>query len=223
MNNQQKNNPCPLCRAFGTKFFFNDKFRSYYQCNICSLIFVPTSQRLTSKEEKIRYDLHKNYPEDPNYRNFLSRIFNPMQKLIAPGSKGLDFGSGPGPTLSLMFEEAGHTMSIYDYFYANNLSVFDNQYDFITASEVFEHLFDPKNEFNRLWNCLKQDGYLGIMTKLALDKDAFARWHYKNDPTHVCFFTKHTFEWLAEKMQAELTFADKDVVIFNKTIHPIKL
>ena len=217
MNNQQKNNSCPFCRAFGTEFFFKDKFRSYFQCNTCNLIFVPTSQHLTSKEEKIRYDLHKNYPEDPNYRNFLSRIFNPVQKLIAPGSKGLDFGSGPGPTLSLMFEEAGHTMSIYDHYYANKPSVFEKQYDFITASEVVEHLFEPNKELDRLWNCLKPGGYLGLMTKLATVREAFATWHYINDPTHVCFFSKSTFEWLAEKWQAELTFADKDIMILQKT------
>jgi len=31
---------------------------------------------------------------------------------IAPISLGLDFGSGPGPTLSLMLEEQGHRVAI---------------------------------------------------------------------------------------------------------------
>jgi hypothetical protein len=217
MSNQNKTeNLCPLCQALDTFFLHKGKFRSYLQCNMCSLIFVPTSQRLTLKEEKSRYDLHQNSPDDSNYRKFLGRIFNPMQELIAPESKGLDFGSGPGPTLSLMFEEAGHIISIYDHFYANDVSVFEKQYDFITASEVVEHLFDPKNQLARLWNCIKSGGYLGIMTKLALDREAFASWHYKNDPTHVCFFTRSTFEWLAVQWKAELTFADKDVVIIKK-------
>lgn len=210
---------CPLCQSVHTEFFLKDKFRSYFQCNTCCLVFVPTSQRLSSEEEKSRYDLHQNIPDDPNYRKFLSRIFNPIQKLIAPKSKGLDFGSGPGPTLSLMFEEAGHIMSIYDHFYANEVSVFKKQYDFITTSEVVEHLFDPKNELDRLWECLKPGGFLGIMTKLALDRQAFDSWHYKNDPTHVCYFTKQTCEWLAKKWHAKLTFADKDVVIFSKSIY----
>ena len=219
MNKKQKtDNLCPLCQRVDAKFFLEDKFRSYFQCNTCGLIFVPASQCLTSEEERGRYDLHQNNPNDPHYRKFLDRLFNPMQKLIAPGSKGLDFGSGPGPTLSLMFEEAGHKMSIYDYFYANDSSVFEEQYDFITTSEVVEHLFDPQKDLNRLWECLKPGGYLGIMTKLALDRDAFASWHYKNDPTHVSFFSKKTFKWLATQWKAELTFADKDVIIFQKVI-----
>ena len=217
MSNQNKTeNLCPLCQTVETSFFLKDQFRSYYQCSTCSLIYVPSTQHLTLKEEKSRYDLHQNSPDDSNYRKFLGRIFNPMQKLIAPKSKGLDFGSGPGPTLSLMFEEAGHIMSIYDHFYANDISVFEKLYDFITASEVIEHLHKPKKELDRLWSCLSPGGILGIMTKLALDREAFARWHYKNDPTHVCFYSKHTFKWLAEQWQAELTFADKDVVIFKK-------
>ncbi len=217
MINQNKiEKQCPLCLSEGTDFFHKDKFRTYFTCNTCELIFVPPSQRLLSEDEKERYDLHKNFPYDPNYRKFLSRIFNPMQKLIAPQSKGLDFGSGPGPTLSLMFEEARHVMTVYDHYYANQPSVFNKQYDFITASEVVEHLFEPKKELERLWSCIKPGGYLGVMTKLALDHEAFTAWHYKNDPTHVCFYSKHTFEWLAEQFQAKLTFADKDVMILQK-------
>jgi len=52
----------------------------------------------------------KNSPDDPRYRAFLSRLFIPLNERIAPESCGLDFGSGPGPTLSVMFEEQGHTM-----------------------------------------------------------------------------------------------------------------
>jgi len=107
-------------------------------------------------------------------------------------------------------------MAIYDHFYARDPSVLEKQYDFVTATEVVEHLHNPKKELDRLWACLKPGGWLGIMTKLALDREAFARWHYKNDPTHVCFFSRLTFEWLAAQWQAELTFADKDVILFYK-------
>jgi hypothetical protein len=54
------------------------------------------------------------------------------------------------------------------------------------------------------------------MTKLVQDYEAFARWHYKNDDTHICFFSRSTFEWLADQWQAELTFAGKDVILFYK-------
>ena len=139
-----------------------------------------------------------------------------MQARIAPHSKGLDFGSGPGPTLSVMFEEVGHAVALYDHFYARNPSIFERSYDFITATEVVEHLHQPRQELDRLWASLKPGGYLGIMTKLVLDQAAFATWHYKNDLTHVCFFSRTTFQWLAAQWQAELTFEGKDVVILKK-------
>lgn len=186
------------------------------RCQVCSLVFVPPRQFVSAEEEKSRYDLHQNSPDDQGHRSFLSRIFIPMQKYLTPGSCGLDFGSGPVPTLSVMFQEAGHSMKIFDYFYEQAPSVFERQYDFITATEVVEHLHKPKEELDRLWACLKQGGRLGIMTKLTPDRNAFSTWHYKNDPTHVCFFSQATFKWLAFQWDADMTFADKDVVLFHK-------
>jgi len=208
--------PCPLCKAEKVLDFFQDKRRNFMRCQVCNLVFVPPSQFISQADEKSRYDLHQNSPDDLNYRRFLSRIFIPMQNCLSPGSCGLDFGSGPEPSLSVMFEEAGHFMTIFDYFYANIPSALEKQYDFITATEVVEHLYCPKKELERLWGCLKGGGRLGLMTKSAPDQDAFSSWHYKNDPTHVCFFSEFTFNWLAAQWNADLTFADKDVAIFQK-------
>ncbi|MEM7347265.1 MAG: class I SAM-dependent methyltransferase [Chloroflexota bacterium] len=207
---------CPLCQTSNAPFFFKDSQRDYFRCKTCHLIFVPSHQYLSPKAEKAEYDLHQNSPEDVGYRRFLSRLFSPMQARLSPTSQGLDFGAGPGPTLSVMFEEAGHTMAIYDPFYANDVSLFEQTYDFITASEVVEHLHHPLADLNRLWECLRPNGFFGLMTKLALDKAAFAQWHYKNDLTHVCFFSRETFQWLADTWQAEMIFVDKDVTLFRK-------
>ena len=54
------------------------------------------------------------------------------------------------------------------------------------------------------------------MTKRVLDHEAFSRWHYKNDPTHVCFFAVQTFEWLASLWGASLTVVGDAVVILEK-------
>ncbi len=209
---------CPLCQNGPSRHFYQDKRRDYFRCVTCQLVFVLPEQFLSAAEEKAEYDLHQNSSHDKNYRRFLNRLFEPLNSRLASPGQGLDFGSGPGPTLSLMFAEAGHTMSIYDPFYAADISVWEYQYDFITATEVVEHLHYPQKELNRLWTCLKPDGILGIMTKLTLDKAAFAGWHYKNDLTHVCFFSKPTFVWLATQWQARLTFVGNDVILFeNRT------
>ncbi len=211
---------CPLCRKDTKEEFYHDHRRNYLLCRHCHLVFVPSTHYLSQADEKAAYDHHQNSPTDLDYRRFLSRVFDPLQERIAPNSHGLDFGSGPGPTLSVMFEEIGHTVTLYDHFYANNPAALHQTYDFITATEVVEHLHDPSTSLSQLWTLLKPGGYLGLMTKLVRDQQAFATWHYKNDLTHVCFFSRATFEWLANQWQAELEFFHNDVMIFFKPNYP---
>lgn len=181
---------------------------------------MPPEFHLSPTSEKAEYDLHQNSPDDEGYRRFLSRLFEPVHERIAPASHGLDFGSGPGPTLSIMFEEAGHRMAIYDPFYAPNEEALAVQYDFVTASEVVEHLRRPDADLARIWGCVRPGGLLGIMTKLALNTDAavdaFAGWHYKNDHTHVSFFSRATIAWLATQWKTEAVFVGNDVALFRK-------
>lgn len=216
---EQQNHPdqrCPLCHQPDIHHFSRDPERDYLSCRTCHLIFVPSEQYVSADDEKARYDLHNNQPDDPDYRAFLSRMFLPMQHRLKAESYGLDFGSGPGPTLSVMFEEAGHRMAIYDHFYAPALSIFEKSYDFITATEVVEHLHHPGFELERLWSLLNPDGILGVMTHLVPESTPFTDWYYLKDPTHVCFFSESTCEWLAEHWQAQLTFSGKTVMLFHK-------
>lgn len=207
---------CPLCRNTAGNLFHRDEYGTHYRCRKCKLIFTDEADLPTPEEEVERYDQHENNPEDPNYRAFLSQLFDPLEPLLEPESKGLDFGSGPGPTLSVMFEEKGHNVNLYDLFYADNPAVFEEEYDFITSTETFEHLHYPGEEIDRLWNCLKKGGYLGVMTKMAKNKDHFSDWHYKKDLTHVTFFSKETFWWIAREYDATLTFPGDRVAILQK-------
>jgi len=164
----------------------------------------------------MRYDCHENSPGDREYRDFLSRLSVPlMQRLKAP-ARGLDFGCGPGPTLSVMFEERGFAMEVYDLYYAPDETVWGRTYDFITASEVAEHLRDPRTVFRCLWAHLQPGGYLGIMTQLVPRNVDFATWPYQNDPTHICFFSEKTFRRLAESWNAEIEVLGTSVVLFRK-------
>ncbi len=221
MNHHSRHAPsvdylCPLCGVSQGEFFYADQ-RDYFRCPVCELVFVLPEQFLSLSQEKAVYDQHENSPDDLRYRRFLSRLYDPMNVRLQPESCGLDFGSGPGPTLSVMFEEAGHAMEIYDPFYAPDPTVLNRLYDFVTATEVVEHLHQPRKELNRLWKCLKPGGWLGIMTKRVTSADDFTTWHYKNDPTHVCFFSEETFRWLAADWQAELIIAADDVVLLCKS------
>ena len=212
---------CPLCAYRHCNGYFREpdsaKFaRHYWQCGQCSLIFVDAAQRLSADQEKAVYDQHENHIDDPGYRKFLSRLFNPLCERLPAGAKGLDFGCGPGPALATMFVEAGFHISTYDPFYCLKPQVLEQHYDFITATEVAEHLFNPGDVFEKLWQQLNHGGMLGLMTKLARDKSAFSQWHYKNDPTHVCFFSETTFRWLAKHLGANIEFIGSDVILLTK-------
>lgn len=212
----EKKLSCPLCMGSQVESYAQDSRRSYYECQCCRLVFVDQQDFLTAEEEKKVYDQHQNNPQDRGYRQFLSRLFDPVLEQIENDAQGLDFGSGPGPTLSLMFEEVGHPMAVFDHFYANDPLVWQHSYDFITTSEVVEHIHQLGAELDRLWCHLNTGGVLGVMTKMVTDAEAFSRWHYKNDPTHVRFFSRATFRWLAQHWQAKCEFIGSDVVIFRK-------
>jgi len=205
---------CPLCHSNQISPYFESKGVTYLNCSQCDLVFVPKEFHLSDSDEKNRYDSHQNNSEDKRYRQFLSQVFNPVLDFIKPGDKGLDFGCGPGPTLSVMFEERGFKVDLFDKFYANDKSIFNNKYDFITATEVVEHLSNPGVELMRLRGVLNESGVLAIMTKMLNKKIDFSSWHYKDDPTHVCFFSKKTMKHLAKAWGISVKFYGDDVSLF---------
>lgn len=204
------------CPSDEASWFYCDRRRFYLRCHRCYLIFVPSRFYLSPAREKSEYDLHDNQVDDPGYRRFLNRLYAPLVARLSPVARGLDFGCGPGPALAAMLREGGFTVALYDIFYAPDRSVLATKYDFITATEVVEHLHNPYGELQALWGCLEKNGVLAIMTKLALDATAFAGWHYKNDPTHICFFSRQTFEFLADTLNARIEFMADDVVFLTK-------
>ncbi len=196
--------------------FWRERHREYMRCGDCRLIWVPRAFHVSAEEERAEYDLHQNEASDMGYRRFLGRLATPLLAQLKTGARGLDFGSGPGPTLSVMMHEAGYSVDLYDLYYANDSAVFETKYDFITATEVVEHLREPGFELERLFGMLRPGGVLAIMTKLALDVNAFASWHYKNDKTHIAFFSDDTFRWLASTWNCTVEFAAADVVFLTK-------
>lgn len=207
---------CPLCQSSEIVDYHKDKKRTYLHCLRCKLVFVSSSHWLTNEEEKAVYDLHENDPEDKGYRQFLSRLTDPLLERLSGKCQGLDFGCGPGPALAYMLREQGHWVDLYDPFYFNNEAVLDKTYDFICATEVVEHLHHPKRELAMLISMLKPGGWLGVMTKIVLDQQAFRTWHYIQDPTHICFYSRETFQYIAELFAVDVMLIEKDVILLQK-------
>jgi SAM-dependent methyltransferase len=215
-----QSNACPLCECSLCSVLCKDSVREYFKCPECFLIFVPSHCFLSAKDELLLYQQHQNDVADPEYRKFLSRVFVPLAEKLSPQSSGLDFGCGPGPALAAMFSEAGHQMRVFDLFFARDMSVFQDTYDFIVSTEVFEHLHEPRNELLRLWSCLKPGGWLGVMTKRCKNESRFCQWFYRIDPSHVIFFSDQTFQWVARLLNAELHILSDDVVLMQRKTKP---
>ncbi len=111
---------CPLCGSPGVTEFALAHGRRFGDCRACRLIHLWHERRLSRSEERAQYSTHRNDPADPGYRAFLSRLSNPLVPYLAVGAEGLDYGSGPGPTLSGMLEEQGLSVRLYDPFFAPN-------------------------------------------------------------------------------------------------------
>ena len=208
---------CPLCSSKNYSLFHKDHLRKYLQCLNCDFVFVPSQYHLSDSEERKRYDTHNNNPDDPLYRQFLSQLTEPLNEIISSDSYGLDFGCGPGPTLSLMMQEKGHQMDLYDKFYAKNQSVFKKSFDFITLTEVLEHLCDPVFELERLASILKSKGILAVMTQTLTQDIDFKSWYYKNDPSHIGFYNDKSLTGLASLLELEIMQFSDRVIFFKKS------
>ena len=206
---------CPMCRCEHSLFYFQDKNRTYYQCSRCELVFVDPKFLPDINTEKQEYDLHRNHPGDQGYKTFLNRVARPLVAKLQPGSKGLDFGCGPSPVLASMLTEQGFPTQYYDPIYFDNKPLLGQTYKFVTCTEAIEHFHYPFKEWQLLLSLLDINGLLAVMTKRVLDRERFATWHYKNDMTHVSFFSETTFIWLADKYGLNLEIVSDDVVLFR--------
>lgn len=208
---------CPLCHFRETlKMLRGPDKRTHYHCPGCMLIFADPASRLNAGDEKARYEEHNNGIQYPGYVRFLNQAIDPALPYLNSKMKGLDYGCGPGPTLSILLERQGIGCEDYDpYFYPREL---DSTYDFIFATECFEHFNYPGREISRLKELLKPGGILIVMTILWNKPEDFPTWHYAKDPTHVSFFHAETFEFVCDRYGfKQLPSNNKRVIILKQT------
>ena len=206
---------CTLCDNLAHPFARVED-RDYFRCDTCRLTFEDPATLPDRETEKTQYDLHDNNPADAGYRGFLAQLADPLCERLKHGDQGLDFGCGPGPALSQMLNEQGFPCRTYDPIYAPDPAPLDQQYDFVTCTEVVEHLHHPSREWQQFSQLVKPGGWLGIMTRWLIDDDAFARWHYRRDPPQVCFWQPDTFAWLAREQGWQLILVGNPVVLMQK-------
>ncbi len=165
--------------------------------------------------EKARYDTHQNSADDEGYRQFLSKIIPPLLSKIKISDHGLDYGCGPAPVLAQMLYEQGIKTDYHDPFYHPNSALLTKQYDFVTCTEVVEHFRDPLTEWQKLINLVKKGGWLAVMTQLTYSGMDFGSWYYKNDETHVSFYSSETFNWLSQQYHLSLEHYGNSIILLQ--------
>ncbi|HRO66762.1 MAG TPA: class I SAM-dependent methyltransferase [Pseudobdellovibrionaceae bacterium] len=187
-----------------------------WHCEDCDFLFKDSSARLTEREERARYDLHQNGGE--GHQCFLAPVVQSVLTHCPQGARGIDWGSGPVPVLRGLLEEKGFRMDHYDPFFFPQKPEADETYDFVTLTEVIEHVFEPALLMKELKTSLRPRGKLIVMTEPPPDGSQLAKWGYRRDPTHVAFFRPSTFRRFEELFGLRLIESSARTFILEKAV-----
>lgn len=219
--------------------------RTYFRCGFCDGIFLDPQYRLEPENEKNRYKLHNNSLENAGYRLYLEKFLDSICSFPAIHGAGFndrwkifDYGSGPEPSFIRLLRERGFDARGRDPFFAPETPCFEGGADLVTCLEVAEHFAAPVSDFVLMAECVRSGGFLAVGTHLlsslsvagsvqvqgsgesSADKVSaeFASWWYRQDPTHISFYSEKALRIAAGKAGLEwLGQAAPHVYIFKKS------
>jgi pseudouridine kinase len=210
---------CPLCDG-PPRRNLSTKKRSFFVCDSCGFIWADPKTHLDQEAERTRYRLHENSRDNDGYVNFITAILDrglqrwetlhhidePTGGTAACKPLVLDWGAGPEPLATELLRDRGYEVQSYDPLFGPPLPPLDRLFDIILCIEVAEHFKRPPEDFITMARYLKPGGLLLIHTH-TLQKDLFAAkentlreffspWWYKEDPTHVSFYSERSLRAL---------------------------
>jgi hypothetical protein len=202
---------CRLCGALTRAFYTESRAprripspRRYELCPNCDLVQVHRSDLPTFSRERTRYEEHRN--SDRRYHDYLCEF---AQRRIVPligrsGHRGrlevIDYGSGPVAALAPVLRDLGLRVFGYDPFFGPFREPPSQSGDIVVLHEVVEHFSRPGSALPRAVAAMRRCGFLVVEAQTRPpDAAAFARWTYRQDPTHVAFYTRETFAHIARR------------------------
>ena len=187
----------------------------FYKCNNCDGIFRPKHTFLTTEEEKSHYENHNNDVFDERYQTFVSPIVEAVLYDFTSEDKGLDFGSGTGPVIAKILTDKGFQVRNYDLFFANEPSLLNEKYNYVSCCEVMEHFHQPYKEFELLKSILLPKGKLYCKTEVFNNQKPFENWYYKDDFTHVFIYQPKTLEWIKSEFSFSNLIVKEKLLVFE--------
>ncbi len=209
---------CHICDKTCDTFFHEKTKIIYYYCRECEYIFKSHENHQDFFTQKERYNLHENDENDEGYQAYFKRFLDFTLPLVGKPETALDFGCGKSSLLASLLEKEGIICDYYDPIYHPDTLYNSKKYELIVSTEVFEHLHQPREVFLSLLERLEEDGYLALQTQFhPNDVEAFKKWYYHQDPTHIVFFTAQTFRVLCEMYGCEFVGEnEKNMVVIRK-------
>jgi len=209
---------CHICTKSTESFVHEKTDITYYHCKACEYIFKSPEYHQDLTVQKERYNLHENDAEDEGYQAYFQRFLDFILPLVGKPNTALDFGCGRSSLLASLLEKERVHCDYYDPIYHPDILNDDKKYELIVSTEVFEHLHQPREVFESLLKRLEEDGYLALQTQFhPNDVEAFKKWYYHQDPTHIVFFTAQTFRVLCEIYGCEFVGDNgKNMVVIRK-------
>jgi 2-polyprenyl-3-methyl-5-hydroxy-6-metoxy-1,4-benzoquinol methylase len=169
-------------------------------------------------DEEERYKTHNNQLDNEDYIQYMETFIKSHVRPLKNVKTILDFGSGPYPILGNRLEKHGYTVTGFDPFFQPNTDYKTHTYDLIILQEVLEHIQDPNTELDELCGLLNPGGFLLIQTGFRYTEDeAFFRWWYVRDLTHIAFYSMKTFEYISNNYPLDIVSTNqKTVILYQK-------
>lgn len=218
---------CRVCRSHTSHIFTNKVLKkhtvNYFFCSYCK--FLQTEEPHWLKEAYERpINLSDTGIMNRNI-NFSKLTATLLYNFFSNDSKGIDYAGGYGIFTRLM-RDIGFDFYWQDKYTTNLLAQgFEDDasqnFDILTAFEVFEHLIEPKQE---LENMLTRSKSILFSTEIFLALPPQQDWWYYgfHHGQHIAFYSLNTLKYLAQVFNLNLYTNNTNIhLLTNQNINPL--
>ncbi len=217
--------PCRICHN-PAQLVFED-VRPFFACNVCGLIFSDCLISAEAVEKHYRDQYSNTFDWIKEANGFVEWLRNMGSAVPLMSLSILDYGSGSG-LLTEAFRKIGFKVDCYEPMVHGefNRESYSEAYDVIILNEVVEHLEDINKTLDIVYSVLAVNGAVFIKTLLTDQlindpekfKESFKHWWYKDDPTHISFFSFLTIDYICHDRGRNLvaraiSYNDNSVVL----------